>query len=190
MPATPLALEAIPLIHSANYTPANRKAVDLIVIHSMESPEVGGTARNVAQWMAGDRAPEASAHYFVDPLEVLRGVRDEEIAWHAPGVNARSIGIEHAGRASQTADQWRDEDSSAILARSIELSALLCAKWSIPAVIVLSSEMEKGRGITTHALVTKAFPKLGTHWDPGPNFPLDWYVGRVAARLVPPEAIT
>jgi N-acetyl-anhydromuramyl-L-alanine amidase AmpD len=176
----------MPIIHAANYTVANRKSVDLIVLHSMESPEKPGTARNVAKWFAGETAPQASCHYCVDPSETICCVLDEEIAWHAPGVNSRAIGIEHAGRAAQSKAEWDDDDSMATLLRSIDLCEALCLKWDIPAVLALATQLPTDgvwRGITTHALVSKAFPGKGDHWDPGPNFPLDWYIGRVKSRI-------
>lgn len=181
-------LDRLPLIHAANYTPANRTRIDLIVLHSMESPEKPGTARGVANWFAGETAPQASAHYLIDPSETIRSVLDEEIAWGAPGANARGVHIEHAGRASQSVADWGDEDSMAILQRSIDVAEALCRKWSIPAVLVQPEGITgylagASRGITTHALVSKAYPGRGDHWDPGPNFPIAWYVGRVAARL-------
>lgn len=158
--------------------------MDLIVLHTMESPEKPGTARGVANWFAAENAPQASAHYCVDPDETVQCVLDTEVAWHAPGVNSRSIGIEQAGRAAQTYAQWGDDDSMAVLARSIDLCVALCQKWSIPAVLVGSSELHSlTRGITTHALVSNAYPDKGDHWDPGPNFPLGWYIARVAGRM-------
>ena len=173
------------LIQAVHFTRATRTAVDLLVLHSMESQEKPGTARNVARWFADPkRAPEASAHYCVDADETFQCVLDRDIAWHAPGVNSRAIGIEHAGRAAQSADEWADEYSMATLARSIELAADVCRRWSIPARFVDTEGLKRGdRGITTHAAVSAAFRK-STHTDPGPGFPLAWYVARVAARLI------
>ena len=38
------------------------------------------------------------------------------------------------------------------------------------------------RGLTTHKQVTEVF-KRGTHWDPGPNFPRDVFLGWVREYL-------
>lgn len=182
----PLKLSAIPMIEAVNYTPnVGRTVVDLIVIHSTQGGELSGTARNVATYFAGDRAPIASAHYVVDPSLIIRCVKDEDVAWHAFGVNKRGIGIELCGLAEQSTTQWHDEFSQAILNNAIELADHLCRKWSIPPVFVgpelLSAQ--RGRGFTTHAVASKAFPGHGGHWDPGPGFPLEWFIGRVAASL-------
>lgn len=172
-------------VRAANFRPGPSpvRAIDLIVLHTMESPERVRTALNVAMWFAGDDAPMTSAHYCIDALEVIQCVLEEDIAWHARGANERSIGLEHAGRASQSSLEWKDHYSMATLLRSIELSAEICRRWSIPAEYVGVQGLKAGaRGITTHADVSRAFGK-STHTDPGPGFPLAWYVERVAARL-------
>lgn len=184
LPFSPfLDLSGIPFVRARNFTRSNRKAVDLIVLHSMESQEKPGTARAVADWFAGVKAPPASAHYCVDAGAIVQCVRDEDIAWHAPGANSNGIGIEHAGRASQTLEDWMDTYSRLMLERSIGLCIALCKKWDIPPVIVTPEALRlQGQGITTHAYVSEAF-KRSTHTDPGKNFPLAWYVSRVAEGL-------
>lgn len=184
----PLDLRALPFIEAANFTPAQRTSIDLIVLHSTEGLEKAGSARNVATWFAGPTAPQASAHYVIDPVDVIRCVPDESVAWHAPGANAKGIGIELCGHAAQTAIEWGDEDSMAILGHAIDLCELLCRKWDIPPVLVDVKDiaLRMARGFCTHAMVSRAFPDLGSgHWDPGPEFPLEWFVGRVAARFAP-----
>lgn len=183
-----LRLEEIEFIEAANYTPVfgAPRDIRLLVLHTMESQEKPGTARNVARWFAGDKAPQASAHYCVDNSEVIRCVRDEDVAWHAPGANKTGIGIEHAGRASQTATDWMDLYSKSMLKLSVELAALLCIKHDIPAKLVTIEGLLKGqRGITTHVAVTRAF-KRSSHTDPGPGFPLSQYIKDVerAVRAV------
>ncbi len=173
----------IPFLEARHYTPAHRTACDLVVLHSMESAELQRTAENVASWFAGSSAPKASAHYCVDADSVIQCVHDEDIAWAAPGANARGLQVELAGRAAQTAEQWADDYSAAMLSRAIELVELLCRRWSIPARHVGVDGLVLGhRGITTHAEVSRVF-KRSTHTDPGPGFPLEWFVGRVSARL-------
>ena len=173
-----------PFIEAAHFTPASRAAVDLVVLHSMESQEKPGTARSVALWFADPiRSPQASAHYCLDDREVVQCVREADIAWCAPGANRNGIHLEHAGRASQAANEWGDEFSMAMLHLSVELAASVCRAWAIPAKMVdAAGLLVHTRGITTHAEVSRAF-KMSSHWDPGPNFPLAWYVSRVAGLL-------
>lgn len=172
-----------PLVQARNFTPSNRKTVDWVVLHDMEHPEAPKTARNVAAWFAGPGAPQASAHYCVDDSEVVQCVLEADIAWHAPGANANGIGIEHAGYASQSEVDWRDDYSMAMLHLSTILCAQVCHRWSIPPVVVgVTGLLSRNRGITTHNAVSRAFRK-STHTDPGPSFPLQWYVDQVAGFL-------
>jgi N-acetyl-anhydromuramyl-L-alanine amidase AmpD len=179
-----------PFIEAAHFTPGPRTAVHLVVLHSMESAEKPGTARAVAEWFHDPlRAPQASAHYCVDDREVIQCVREADIAWAAPGANQNGVHIEHAGRAAQSAADWMDEYSIAVLHLSVELCASICRAWSIPAELVdAAGLLIRRRGITTHAEVSRAF-KRSSHWDPGPAFPLPWYVGRVAGLLKQGEGL-
>lgn len=175
----------LPFVEAANFTPAARKVIDLVVIHSMENQEKPGTARAVAEWFADpSRSPRASAHYLCDEREVIQCVRDADVAWGAPGANRTGLHIEHAGQASQSANEWGDEYSMSMLHLSVQLCATLCRAWAIPAVFLPAEPLAyKGsRGLTTHAEVSKAF-RLSSHTDPGPNWPMAWYVGRVSSLL-------
>lgn len=166
-----------------HYTPADRKTIDLIVIHDMEHPETPGTAHNVTSWFAGPTAPQASAHYCVDDAEVWGSVRDHDVAWHAPGANRNGIGIEHAGYANQTPAGWDDPYSRSMLNLSARLAADLVERWRIPVGYVGPAELVAGhRGITTHAAVSTAFHR-STHTDPGPNFPMGAYLNSIRAAL-------
>lgn len=178
-------IASLKYIPAKHYTPAARKVGDVrwVVLHSMESQEKPDTAESVAAWFASPAAPRSSAHYCIDSNSVVRSVADEHVAWHAPGANAAGIGIEHAGRAAQARDQWLDAYGRAMLRLSVNLCAALCRKWDIPALRVWPAGLRNGvRGITTHAHVSEAF-KRSTHWDPGPGFPMAWYVERVAKVL-------
>ena len=46
----------------------------MIVIHTMETPETEGRAKQVAAWFAGSTAPEASAHYCVDDKDIITSI--------------------------------------------------------------------------------------------------------------------
>jgi len=176
----------IPFVQAANCLvrwPALSRHVTLVVIHTMESPETGGTALGVARWFAGELprypAPQASAHYNVDPDSVVQCVRETDIAWHAHGANVGSIGVEHAGRASQDAKGWADQASAASLDRSTRLVAGICSRYEIPAVRLTPEAVKRvEKGICGHVDVTRA-GLGGDHTDPGPNFPWASYIERV-----------
>lgn len=185
-PAVQLDHSKISFKQARNYTWATRVPGDVIwiVIHSMESSEKPTVAEAVASWFAGTNAPRASAHYNVDNDSIVHSVKCEHVAWHAPGANRLGIGIEHAGRARQNHDDWFDEYSRAMLEKmSVPLCAYLCQQWDIPPRFVGREGLkEKTPGITTHHEVSQAFGK-SNHWDPGPAFPVEWYLQQVGALL-------
>jgi len=171
---------AYPFVASPNMTRTNGRRIDVVVIHTMENDETRRSAEACAQWFADPRA-RVSAHYCVDDDSIAQCVREQDVAWHAPGANHNGIGVEHAGRASQTAAQWADDYSSAMLARSARLVADICRRHSIPVTWLEPPDLLAGtRGITSHANVTAAF-RVGSHWDPGPAFPVARYLAAVRA---------
>lgn len=176
---------AYPFVQAKNFTHVGigRRAT-LIVIHTMESPEKPGTALGVARWFAGSTAPRASAHFCLDDKVTVQCVELTDVAWHAPGVNSFGIGIEHAGRARQTDEEWADEYSQAMLEQSAKLSAELCRLLAIPVERRLAEDLKAGAkaGFCGHSDVSAAF-KRSTHWDPGPNFPWESYLDRVQELL-------
>lgn len=184
----------IPYVECQNWQRGvGRSAVDLVVLHDMESPELVDSAEGCAAWVAGHHAPKypapmASAHYFVDCDSVVQGVRENCVAWHAPGANRNGIGIEHAGQARQSEFEWLDAYGQSMLTLSAELCAGICDRWKIPlAVVDVAGLLVGNRGITLHRYVSQAFKK-SDHDDPGPNFPLDWYMRRVRAYADLPAA--
>jgi len=168
-------------VQARNYTkgPKPPRQIKWIVIHSAEMPEKPTAAEALAAWAAGPQAPKASWGYAVDSDSVVQCVRDEDIAWHAPGVNGKSIGIEHAGYARQSYLDWCDQFSHDMLLLSARLVATLCRRHGIPVQYVDAAGLAAGKpGITTHWQVTQAFKK-STHTDPGQGFPMDWYLAQV-----------
>lgn len=168
-------------VQARNYTKTDGRQIDLIVVHDMETPEDANRAESVAAWFAGPTAPRASAHYQIDNNSIVQSVRDQDVAWHAPGANHNGIGLEHAGRASQSLADWLDPYSLAMLKdQSAPLTKSLCDKYNIPIRFVDAAGLLRGeRGITTHWEVSKAF-RRSSHTDPGPNFPMVQYLGWVS----------
>jgi hypothetical protein len=174
-------------IQARNYTRVGSppRSIDVVVLHTMEYPERPTGAEWCANYFAGQNAPQASAHYMVDNDTVVQGVRDEDVAWAAPGCNHNGLQIEHAGFAAQKAPEWEDAYSRAMLRLSARLTAKLCKRHAIPVRYVDSADLRVGRrGITTHAAVSEAFKK-SSHWDPGPSFPMADYIAAVKAVTLP-----
>lgn len=169
---------AYPFVESPNATQTPGRAIDLVVLHTMEIPERAGAATICARWFASP-VSEVSAHYCVDAGTIVQCVREKDIAWHARGGNAHSIGVELAGYARQTGHEWADDYSTAVLTRASGLVADLCRRWRIPPRWLVAGDLLAGRrGITGHSEVSRAYGK-SDHWDPGPGFPVETFLDRV-----------
>lgn len=174
----------IPFVQARWFTQVDApRRIDFVVIHDMEMPESVTTAEDCAHMFAtlpSDR--KASAHYAVDADSIVQCVRENDIAYHAPP-NTHSLGIEHAGYARQTREQWLDDFSQRELRLSAQLMAELLQKYDLPLVFLSPADLVAGRrGITTHANVSKAWGQT-THTDPGPDFPINWYMDRVREAM-------
>jgi len=169
-----------------NYTKGPRRnPMRLIVLHTMESQEKPNTAETVAAWFGGKTAPKSSAHVCVDTNSSVQIVDDGDIAWAAPGANNDGLHIEMAGTAAQTPAQWADTYSQGVLHQAAKIAAKWCIKYSIPARLLTPKQVADGKtkGICGHITVTKAFPKLGSHTDPGKNFPWDQMISLIADNM-------
>lgn len=160
-----------------------------IVIHTAESQELPIMAENLGSWLAGTNPPErAGWHIAVDNNSCVQSVSFADAAWHSGACDLYTIGIEHAGRASQSVAEWHDVYSTDMLNLSAKLVACLCKLYQIPIRRPSSEEIrtqhKKGgaRGIWGHVDVTKS-GLGGTHTDPGQNFPWDEYLARVRAYM-------
>jgi N-acetylmuramoyl-L-alanine amidase len=156
--------------------------VTLIGIHTMEAPESASTAEDVANYFKNPSV-QASAHWCVDNNSRVRCVNDEDSAWTMPPTNNYSLNVEIAGYAAQTPAQWEDAYSKAAL----EIAALCCAEWvkkyGIPVRRLNATQIaEKQKGFAGHVDVNAVF-RASDHTDPGPNFPWDYFLGRVNAQL-------
>lgn len=149
----------------AHFTPGQNRPIDRIVIHSTVSPCRKGQARATAAYFRS-QAAGGSAHYAVDPAEVIQCAYDHVICWHAPP-NPNSLGIEMCEYPSKDKGRWKDDDHQAMLARTARLVARKCLRYDVPPRYVGSIRLRLGwRGVTTHAAVSQAFAQ-SSHWDPG-----------------------
>ena len=160
------------------YTNKNRSSVSLWVIHDEEYPERPDSAEAVQSYFAqGSR--KASAHACVDNNSIAGCVDWADVAYHAGhgATNNRSIGIEHSGYAHQTRAEWLDPYGVAMLDRSARLFAQVgYGIYKIPPVKLSPADLKAGKsGILGHWDVSLAYVP-GGHYDPGPNFPWDYFI--------------
>jgi len=163
----------ITFVQAKEWRWADRKTVDWIVIHSAEVWEKPSSAEAVAAYFRNPHPP-ASAHFTVDCDSIVQSVKTEHMAAHAGPANRRSIGIEQAGYAKQTREEWLDDYGQRMLRLVARLVAREAKTWSIPLVKLTPTEMIAGaRGLCGHVDVNAAFPGSSKHYDPGPHYPWD-----------------
>lgn len=142
-----------------------------------------GTAHGTAKYFASPSSG-GSAHYTVgvEGLPKLEhSVRESQIAWQAPP-NPHSLGMELTAEASYTRAQWLSDEVKPVVLAGADLTAERCPELGIPLVRISVADLLAGRhGICGHVDVSTAW-KQSTHWDPGPNFPWDVFMNRVAER--------
>jgi N-acetyl-anhydromuramyl-L-alanine amidase AmpD len=175
-----------PEIRARWYTPVEgRRKVRVIVIHSMEFAERSDAARVIAHDFATRPSDQkASAHLCIDDSNIIQCVRDNDVAFAAPGCNNDGIQIELAGYAKQTEAQWMDAYSRRMLELAADAVAQYCRKFSIPAVALDDKELAAGkRGIVGHRQVSRVY-KRSDHMDPGDHFPWRYFMERVHAHAL------
>ncbi len=158
---------------SPNFNSRNGTAVSLVVIHSCEGNYAGCWG-----WLRNSQA-QASAHYVVSESgnEVTQLVREVNRAWHVAAAyqcghagnqqcnrngvstNNFSVGIEHAGFASQAS--W----SNGIIETSAKLTCDITKRHGV---------VRDRNHIVSHGQLQ---PYNRT--DPGPNWPWSHYIDRI-----------
>lgn len=150
----------------AEHTSAgSNKPIHRIVLHSTVSSCAPGQAEAVARYFRHEQSG-GSAHYVVDPREVVQVVYDGVIAWHAPP-NAHSIGIEMCDMPSRLPGRWAGLSHRKVLQSTAKLVAQLALAYNVPIHKLTVAELQAGkRGICGHVDVSQAFHQ-SSHWDPG-----------------------
>lgn len=154
-----------------------------IVIHTSEnkpSPAGALSLQRYAATMPDGRV--ASWHAAVSSGGVAECCRTDDVAFAAPGANARGIQVELYTRTA--AAKWGDAYHAAMLDQAAAWCAIQCKRWDIPAAKVGPTELRAGeRGFCGHIDVTKAWRRT-SHHDPGARFPWDDFLSAVEQHRV------
>lgn len=164
-----------------HYDGRQGKTPVVVGIHTMEAPEAGNTAENVAAYF-GNSAIQASAHWCVDDNSRVRVVNDDDAAWTMPPLNDQSLNIEMAGYAAQTTKQWADAYSLETLDNAALCAAEWCHKYGIPIRHLTDAQIAAGnKGFVGHIDVNRVF-HASDHTDPGTHFPWTSFLVKVTAH--------
>lgn len=136
---------------------ATPRPIRRVVIHALGVPSTArrsGVEAVVAGWQNSGRT--ASSHYLVDrDGTITQMVRDANVAFHTPGNNADSIGIEHADICN---------DPAPFTVRLYERSAQLVR------------ELATRHGFSADATTVRGHSQVNpNHGDPGPFWDWEYY---------------
>jgi N-acetyl-anhydromuramyl-L-alanine amidase AmpD len=172
------ALPPIPMVEAKFYRRGLRQHPAIwLVVHATAGAEGAGKAMNGARELhtLPDNAPKKrSAHLIIDTSAIVQCVPFASEAWHAGHhANLYAEGIELCGSADQTREQWLDAKSLPMLQLAARVLRWRSTVTGIPLTQLMAADLVAMRsGVTTHAEITKAFPKDTDHYDPGPHFPM------------------
>jgi len=189
MPAD-LVIHDWPLPYEARLESRPRDAIDLVVIHCTELPDMA-TAREYGERVRyPDTGTGNSGHYYVDvDGAVHRFVADDRVAHHTFQYNPRSIGIElsNLGRYPR----WNDSRHQAFATPypPAQIDALLALlhrlRQDLPSLRYIAAHEDLDRRLEPASDDPAIL--LPRRKDPGPLFPWDRVLPQSGlARLRPP----
>jgi hypothetical protein len=197
---------AFPFVPAYHTSAGHNLPISRIVIHGTVSGTHAGGARANAEYFQNANSG-GSAHYIVDPGEIIKGASDDTICWHAPP-NQFSLGVEfcdwvdyqaaidngdpfwHGKSEAQFNARWSLPDWDKMLRLGAGLVYGLAVSYSVPITRIGVAELLAGKhGLCGHVDVSNAWHQTDHH-DPGPSFPWSTFLGYVLAAgkgpYVPP----
>jgi N-acetylmuramoyl-L-alanine amidase len=179
------------LPYAGRLAPRSRAAIDLVVMHCTELPDLA-TAREFGERIRHpDSATGNSGHYYVDRDGSLhRFVPDERVAHHTAGWNERSIGIELVNQGRWP--DWNDSRHQAFTepyppAQVESLLALLAAlRERLPGLAWIAAHEDLDRRLEPASDDPAIL--LPRRRDPGPLFPWDRVLSDCGLERLQPAA--
>jgi hypothetical protein len=158
-------------VHHSGTRPLS--AIDLIVLHDIESTNQTGAAEGAGSWFE-NQASGGSTQYGIDNDSIQQYLADNVICWGAPYANTNGLHIEQMGVASWSESQWKSR-AKGTLDRTAWLIAKKSQKLGIPIRTLSDKQVRSGsKGIVTHAQLTRVHGISGGHTDPGKGYPLGY----------------
>ncbi|HEU5157544.1 MAG TPA: peptidoglycan recognition family protein [Streptosporangiaceae bacterium] len=171
-----------PFIQARNHG-GTQSTVRRFVVHGTVTPCARGWARRVANDFH-TTTRDASAHYVIDPGEIIQCLTERTIGYHAPP-NTGSLGFELCDPQKGSSARWRDANHAAMLRRAAALIRSRAKAWGIPLVKLSAADVRAGKkGICGHNDVSAAFHQTD-HTDPGAGFPWAHFMDLVKGDDMP-----
>jgi N-acetylmuramoyl-L-alanine amidase len=183
-----LQLHHWPLPYEDRLDPRPRDAIDLVVIHCTELPDLA-TAREYGERVQYDSGTGNSGHYYIDRDGSIHGyVRPERVAYHVRGHNERSIGIElvNRGRYPDWHDSRRQQMSEPYGEAQIEALVALLRRLveELPALQRIAGHEDLD--LAEIAASDDPRRRVRRKLDPGPLFPWDRVLAQVPLERLQP----
>ena len=161
------------------------EAVELVVIHATELPDLA-TAREYGERIHYEGSQTGnSGHFYIDrDGSVHQWVTLERVAHHVRGHNQDSVGIELVNRGrwpdwfDSRRQDWPEDYSEAQIEALIVLLSELQSMLPGLRYIAGHDELDSGTVAASDNPVIEVRRKL----DPGPRFPWDQLLGKVALK--------
>ncbi len=190
-----LQIEDWPLPYAGRLEARAPGAIDLVVIHCTELPDLA-TAREYGERIQhAQSATGNSGHYYIDrDGRALRFVDELRVAHHVAGWNARSIGIElvNLGRFPHWADSRHQRFEEAYPEAQIDalLALLEHLRASLPDLRWIAAHADLDQRLEPASNDPSIL--LRRRLDPGPRFPWEAVLARCRLSRLPagPAAAT
>jgi N-acetylmuramoyl-L-alanine amidase len=179
-----------PLPYEERLDSRPRAAIDLVVIHCTELPDLA-TARRYGEEVRYDSGTGNSGHFYIDrDGSIHRFVAPERIAHHVRGYNERAIGIElvNEGRYPDWLDSRRqamsEPYSDAQIAALIALLQQLAREYPSLREVAGHEQLDVAEIAASDDATVSVRRKL----DPGPLFPWPAVLESVALQRWHPDS--
>jgi len=172
MPGPAIRIDPLPYVDALH--PRALEAIDLVIIHCTELPDLAMARAYGERVLYPDSGTGNSGHYYIDrDGGIVEYVPPARIAHHTRGYNPRSIGIElvNTGRYPDWLDSRRQTMDEAYTEAQVEalIGLLQCLCARIPSL----SQIAGHEDLDTDSVPASDDPSIMVRRkrDPGPRFP-------------------